>query len=196
MSRLRDAADHAAWREFEDRYRDLLLGFCQRRGLQRADSEDVVQTVFTSLVQTLPTFVYDRQRGRFRDYLYRSTRIAISAWAARPNRAWAALSSSTGALRPDQDSEPGVADAAWEQEWVAHHYRLAMATVRRSFDTVSIQIFDRSVAGAKVVDLAREFDMSEAAVHKVRQRIRDRMEELIAAQIREEDAVDDAPRPG
>ena len=53
-----------------------------------------------------------------------------------------------------------------------------------------MEVFERSIAGAGVAELATEFVMSEQAVHKVRQRIKGRMEELIAAQVRDEDRVD------
>ena len=70
---------------------------------------------------------------------------------------------------------------------MAHHYRLAMQTIRQTFEAKSVEIFDRSVAGETVADLAAAKGMTEQAVHKVRQRIRARMEELIAAQISQED---------
>jgi Cys-tRNA synthase (O-phospho-L-seryl-tRNA:Cys-tRNA synthase) len=96
-----------------------------------------------------------------------------------------------------EDSKNGYGcaedEVAWEEEWVDHHYRLAMATVRESFEPRSVEIFDRSVAGATVAELAGAFSMTEEAVRKVRQRIRDRMEELIAEQVREEDELDTAP---
>src|SRR4051812_31768209 len=77
--------------------------------------------------------------------------------------------------------ESGEAEGAeWEQEWVAHHYRLAMRTVRESFEPRSVEVFERSVAGSGVAELAVEYGMSEQAVHMVRQRIKARMEELIA----------------
>ncbi len=187
LSGLRDPANAAAWREFERRYRELLVRFCRRRGLQQADAEDVVQVVFVSLSRRLPSFIYDRRRGRFRDYLLRCTRNAIVRWSTRPKTA-------DFALDPDGDApleDPsGVEAQIWEQEWVAHHYRLAMENVRTTFDPRSAEIFDRSVAGATVASLAAEFNLSEQAVHKVRQRIRNRLEELIAAQLLEEEAVD------
>jgi RNA polymerase sigma-70 factor (ECF subfamily) len=189
LSRVRNPADHEAWLEFDRRYRALLLGYCRRRGVPHIDAEDLVQKVLTNLTTTLPGFVYDPNRGRFRDYLYRSTKNAIGEWAARPNRHWQPLDTNVAVDRPGAAASD-VDATLWEQEWVAHHYRLALATVRQTFEPRSVEIFDRSVAGAKVADLAREYEMSAPAVHKVRQRIRDRMEELIAQQVREEDDVD------
>lgn len=188
LSRVRDPADQAAWRDFEARYRELLIRFCRARGLQHADAEDLVQVVFTNLSRSLPAFRYDPAKGRFRDYLFRCARNAISEWAARPKIAGGALDPLVERVAADEPSPAEAAD--WEREWVAHHYRLAMETVRRTFEARSVEIFDRSVAGEGVASLAASFGMSEQAVHKVRQRIKARMEDLIAEQIREEESID------
>jgi RNA polymerase sigma factor (sigma-70 family) len=192
LTRLRDPADHAAWAEFEARYRDLLVRYCRRRGLQPADAEDVVQLVLTSLAHALPTFSYDRARGRFRDYLSRCAANAVSKWAERKSALSRPLDTNLAESLATHEPDPREAKV-WEEEWVAHHYRLAMNTVRKSFDGKSVEIFDRSVGGAKPSELARVFEISEQAVHKIRQRIRDRMEELISRQVREEDALDERP---
>lgn len=188
LSRLRDPADAAAWREFDQRYRDLLLRFCVRRGVAWADAEDVVQRVFVDLSKSLPQFTYDRNRGRFRDYLFRCTRNSISQWAARTNGQPALLDTDSAGRVPAAEPDAAESDA-WEQEWIAHHYRQAMRTVEQTFDPRSVEVFNRSIAGATVAELAREFGMSEPAVHQLRRRIRDRMQELVAEQIRQEDDV-------
>lgn len=188
LSRVRDPSDAAAWSEFEARYRPLLVRFCRRQGLQQADAEDVTQIILTNLVRALPKFVYDSGRGRFRDYLFRCARNAITNWAARPTGRDVALDTSIeAATAPDGAAADPESARAWEAEWIAHHYRLAMRTIRETFEARSVEVFDRSVAGETVAALSAAFGMSEQAVHKVRQRIKGRMEELIARQIAEED---------
>ncbi len=192
LSRLRDPSDRAAWTTFESLYRGLLVRFCVRQGLQHADAEDIVQAVLTNLVKSLPRFVYAPDRGRFRDYLYRCTRNALAAWrtrSSRPAGRTMALDSRTGdALAGDAGDRPdAVAERAWEEEWVAHHYRLAMQTVRETFEPTSIEIFNRSIRGETLVSLAAALGMSEEAVKKARQRVKARLEELISRQIAQED---------
>lgn len=189
LSRVRDPADTAAWREFDERYRKLLLRFCWRQGLSRTDADDIVQRVFTNLARTLPDFVYDRNRGRFRDYLYRCLKNAIVQWLNRPERQNRELDSGVEARIVGAVSDGSPCDAAWDEEWVAHHYRTALGEIRRTFDARSIDLFERMMRGAATAELAREFEMTEAAVCKVRQRVRERMKDLIAQQIREEDEV-------
>jgi RNA polymerase sigma factor (sigma-70 family) len=189
LRRVRDTSDAAAWAEFAGRYRDLLVRFCRRQGLQQADSEDVVQQVLASLARTLPAFVYSPQRGRFRDYLYRCTRNAIAQLGKSSRRAGIGEGGDPD-LREDARAE-AEAGRLWEQEWVAHHYRRAMDEVRATFEPRSVEIFDLSLEGLGVAELAARFEMSTQAVHKVRQRIRDRLQELLAAQVSAEEALHD-----
>jgi RNA polymerase sigma factor (sigma-70 family) len=183
LQRLRNPADEEAWRTFEGRYRDLVVRFARSRGKQQADAEDIAQTVLSSLFTSLRQFEYDRSRGRFRDYLFRCIRNAIArdSGRRRPN--------APGDELLNQMEAPDASElAVWEREWEDHHFRLALTTIRRSFEPASVSIFERCLRGDAIRDIAAETSMSEAAVHKVKQRIRDRMKEIIAEQVRDEEA--------
>jgi hypothetical protein len=73
---------------------------------------------------------------------------------------------------------------------------LALAQVRTSFDARSIEIFELSVRGESIEHLASAFSTSTQAVHKVRQRLRTRIRELIEQQVREEEFIDESPAAG
>jgi RNA polymerase sigma factor (sigma-70 family) len=191
LSRVRNAADDSAWREFDAKYRELILRYCRARGLQTTDAEDVRQIAMASLAKSLRSFEYKPARGRFRGYLGQVVRSAISRHFGRPERQARALD--TGVLASVEADDAGQADEIWEQEWVRHHYRLAMQSVRAAFDPKNVQIFDRLLAGDGVEQLASDFQTTTQAVHKVKQRIRDRLKELIAEQIRQEDDDGSAP---
>ncbi len=188
LLRVRDPSDHGAWTEFEAKYRELVLRYCRRRGVQPADCEDVQQITWLHLAKGMRNFEYDPKVGRFRGYLGRVVRNAIARHFSRPNPANAALS--TTMLAVTADSSPDARDVAWEQEWVDHHYRLALQTVRTIVDLRSVEVFDRILAGDSVQAVAEAFAMSPQAVHKVKQRIKARMQKLIAQQVRDEDDPD------
>jgi len=191
LSRVRSPGDHAAWSEFQGRYRELLLRFCRKRGLQHADAEDAVQSVFVSLARTLPQFTYDPQRGRFRDYLYRCLRNTLSEWHQRTIAGPQALDTSMQDALAAPDDNPGGGDAAlWEQEWVAHHFRHALERIRAEFDAHNVEMFERNVSGEPVAQLVSAFGVSEEAFYAARRRIRLRLQDLIAEQVRDEDRVD------
>src|ERR1700712_1106183 len=70
---LKDAGEPAAWSRFVRLYSPMIYEWSQRIGLPDADALDLVQDVFTSLVQKLPEFNYQSDRG-FRSWLWIVTR--------------------------------------------------------------------------------------------------------------------------
>ncbi len=190
IARLRDPADQAAWARFESSYRELVVRFSMRQGLQRSDAEDVAQAVFQSLLGAMRGFELDPTRGRFRDYLFRATRHEIARLRTRAARpagpaAAASLDALGGAADAAHDEETR---ALFESEWMDQHFRVAFAEIRRTFAGESVAIFERLLRGDGVATVAAAFATSEQAVHKVKQRIRNRMQELVAAQIAEEES--------
>lgn len=188
LARLRDHADHAAWREFEERYRDLILRYCRRRGLQQSDAEDVRQMVLLNLAKQLKSFEYRPDRGRFRSYLGQVTRNAIHRYYRRPRPESPGLEESV--VSDLAEPSPGAdeeLDQVWEHEWMLHHYRIALASVRGSADPKSVEVFEHLLAGETTDDVAARFAMSRDAVHKVKQRMRNRLKDLVAQQVRDEE---------
>ncbi len=180
LSRVRDPQDHASWREFDARYRDLILGFCTRRGLQLADAEDVRQQVMADFSRSLRSFQYDRSLGRFRSYLGRAVFYAICA-----QREGAAKRASVSLEQVGEFEAPRELEDAWEEEWVWHHYRLGMAKVRLALDPKSLEVFEELLGGRSVAEVAERFGMGVGAVYKIKQRVRDRLRQEIEVQVAE-----------
>jgi len=184
---VRDGADRDAWSQFEATYREMLLRFCRSRGLQHADAEDAIQLVFTKLVTGLRRFEYDRTRGRFRDYLYRCVRSAIADLSGCPKHV--PLPVENGGARDAVPEDP-QSRQQWEREWIDHHYRMAIESVRRTSDPRSVEVFEATLAGLRTRQIAEHLGMTEDAVYKAQQRVRDRLRARIASQVREEDGLD------
>ncbi|MHC4381004.1 MAG: RNA polymerase sigma factor [Planctomycetota bacterium] len=188
LSRVRDPSDHAAWRQFDHRYRELILRYCRGRGLQQADAEDVRQMVMINLARHLKDFRYRPELGRFRGYLQRTVRNAIHRYFRSPRREIHGLEQGEDLACTDQDSSE--IDSLWESEWRQHHYRLAMVAVRRMTKAEGVEVFEALLSGLSVEDVASRFEMSTSAVQKVKQRVRDRLRTQIALQVTEEDGLD------
>jgi len=187
LLRVRDPADEQAWWEFEARYSELVLRYCLRRGLQQVDSEDIRQQVWINLAKGLRNFEYDPNRGRFRGYLGRVVRNAISRHFSRNASKDLALDSAVLASTP---ANANGHDESWDEEWVNHHYRLAMVKIEAKYEQRSVAVFRRLLTGETAEDVARAFDITPNAVRQVKHRIQKRMQELIAGQVREEDEPD------
>jgi RNA polymerase sigma factor (sigma-70 family) len=184
LQRLRDTTDAEAWREFDRRYGELIVRYCRARGLQQADAEDIRQLVLLSLSKGLSGFAYSPERGRFRAYLATCIRNTIFRWSKRPNSVLQGLPEVEESIVDGGTTET---DILFEQEWVRHHFRLAMGEVRRSFDQRSVDIFDRLLRGGSFYTVAAELSTTPEAVRKVKDRIRDRLREIIAQQLAAEE---------
>ena len=64
-----DTENEAAWNRLFNLYAGFVFSIARRKGLNDADADDMVQMVFTDLARNLPTFKYNREKGRFRSYL-------------------------------------------------------------------------------------------------------------------------------
>ncbi|MEM7200523.1 MAG: sigma-70 family RNA polymerase sigma factor [Planctomycetota bacterium] len=192
LRRVRDQHDDAAWREFDARYRGLILRYCRRMGARPGDAEDVLQLVLMRLMKALPGFRYDASRGRFRTYLGQVVRSSLVDHLRRSSQ------QSMGAAPIDterwrriaDDAAQAEAEAIWQQEWMGEHYRRALETVRQRHRPLTVDIFERVLAGEPVDHVAKRFGTTAAAVHKIKQRIRDQLSATIGEQIEVED------RPG
>ena len=76
LERLRDSFDADAWARFVSIYTPLIYSWGRHVGLQEQDAADLVQDVFATLIQVLPTFAYDPRKS-FRGWL-RS--VTLNQW--------------------------------------------------------------------------------------------------------------------
>ncbi len=185
LSRVRNPADKVAWREFDARYGEMIVRYGRRCGLQHADAEDIRQIVMVRLSKALLTFNYSPLRGKFRSFVGRIVRNEVIRLLSRPNITSRRVVSDGGESREPVNEQEF--DRQWEREWADHHLRLAVRRLRRTYEPRSIDVFEKLLAGQTVERVAADFNMTTQAVHKVKQRIRNRLKEIIAGQIREED---------
>lgn len=184
LARLADGADAAAWREFHERYGELIRNFARRRNLQAADCDDVVQETLVSLTRAMPGFEYDPARGRFRAYLKTIVLRTIfkKSFQNHTPRPLEHIEEATRAAVNDE-----AVDALWEDEWRQHHLRQAMRVIESEFNANDRAAFQRyAVEGRDVADVAAELRMSPDQVYQAKSRILRRVGRLIEQQVLDE----------
>jgi len=186
IERLRDPRDSEAWKEFDERYRDLIRRYCARTGLQTADTEDVGQIVLMSLMRVFQAGGYDPAKGRFRHYLARIVTNAIYQQRARPGGTPLSLEDCVQEVLADLDDGP--VDRAFEEEWSQHHLRRAMRSVRATCKPESLAVFERLLQGESVAQVARALQMTEQAVHKTKQRVGEMLRLGVERQLLDEES--------
>jgi RNA polymerase sigma-70 factor (ECF subfamily) len=181
LRRVRDSADAASWREFQELYEPLLLNYVRSRGLAENDARDVVQDVFVLLLPALQKFELDPARGRFRTWLWKVTCNALADWARKQRRQTKA---------EDAFRERSVGDEP-EPQWAsAHHQRVldfVLQRVRAQTQPRTWSCFEQHVLlGRSSGEVADELSMQATAVRvnasrvlaAVRQQCGEYLEEL------------------
>ncbi len=167
LERLRQPEQPAAWERFVELYAPLLYDWARRRGLQESDAADLIQEVFTLLLQKLPEFSYDRH-GSFRAWL---RTVTLNKWRElQRRRAPTPLDAQGPVLSALTDPEP--ADPFWEVEYQRHLVGRVLELIRTEFQPVTWQAFWACVvAGRPAADVAREHGISLNAVYLAKSRV-------------------------
>ena len=177
LAQIKDLRDSKSWRRFVELYGPLLYRYARLRGLSREDADEVKQNCLAQLVEVMPRFEYEPQRGKFKTWLYcvANNKIRDLFKRRRPSN----LSSDNDAAQQEQ----ATSDDLWEEQWELKHLRycvpqvLAKAhpTTRRAFELYVISDWpaDRVAATLKI-----SVDQVYAAKSRILHRLRQRMLEL------------------
>ena len=92
LDRVRVSTDKEAWSRFVDLYTPMIYRWALRIGLPKSEASDLVQEIFVTLSQKLPSFRYDETKNfrswlktvtsnRTKDFLRRRARQAVEGGA-------------------------------------------------------------------------------------------------------------------
>jgi RNA polymerase sigma-70 factor (ECF subfamily) len=173
LIRVRDARDHEAWCEFVEIYLPVVYRFVRRLGLQDADAADTAQEVLRTVSARMPTFDYDRQAGKFRNWLLSVARSRTADLIERRRKEGNGTGDSrVENLLDEQSARLAATDDQWEQEYRHGLFDWAAEKTRRKFTAQTWQAFWlTSIEGRKTPDVARTLDMSAGAIYIARSRV-------------------------
>ena len=138
LVRLRDARNQEAWKAFVTVYGPLIYGHARRRGLAHEDAEDVAQKVFARISAAIGSFEYDRQRGRFRDWLGSIVRHeVVRHWKKEGRQAHAAGDDALAHVAGDS------IDPDWSAEYHSHVLATALARCQPHFEAETWRAFQQ-----------------------------------------------------
>jgi RNA polymerase sigma-70 factor (ECF subfamily) len=180
LVRLKDRADQAAWYEFAEVYRPVIVRLAGRKGMQAADAEDLAQQVLAAVAKAIDRWQEDPRRARFRTWLHRvANNLILNALArGKPDRG----SGDTGLLQwlAQQPAYDGPNSDLLRLEWRREAFRWAATQIRDEFQPDNWEAFWRTaIEGEAVDDVAERLGKSRASVHSARSRIMRRLKEKV-----------------
>ncbi|WP_422927717.1 RNA polymerase sigma factor [Singulisphaera sp. PoT] len=168
-----------AWRRLVDLYTPLLRQWCSRWGVQGADADDVIQDVFQGVFVSLQNFGRDHESASFRAWLHGVARYKMLSLLRRRNARGPGGTDfyEKTLLLPD----PAMDDHDHEEgRLIGATYREALGLVRAEFEDRTWQAFWRAtVEGQPCAVIAKEMDVTPAAVRQAKSRVLRRLKEVL-----------------
>ena len=184
--------NEAAWQRLFDLYAGFVFSIARSKGLKEEDADDIVQIVFTDLARNLPTFQYDRAKGKFRSYLAGLVhwRVTDRLKAGKRDMELKAnfLEEAQAFTTPDDDSFA-------EREWQAAALEEALRRIKPEVRPEHYAAFVASaVEGQDTEAVMRLYGLSRDNLYQIRKRLTEKLRETTAVVLAEMNAPD-APDP-
>ncbi|MBE6382134.1 MAG: sigma-70 family RNA polymerase sigma factor [Lentisphaerae bacterium] len=178
--------NEAAWQRLFDLYAGFVFSIARSKGLNDSDADDIVQTVFADLARNLPTFEYDRAKGRFRSYLSGLVHWRVND-RLRSGKRDAELKSAfweeakSAASAEDEDFE--------EREWQQAAMEEALRRIKPDVRPEHFAAFVASaIEGQDTETVARLHGLTSDNLYQIRKRLTARLREAVAQVLAEMDA--------
>jgi RNA polymerase sigma-70 factor (ECF subfamily) len=185
LKAVADTGNEAAWRRLFDLYAGFVFSIARSKGLNDADADDIVQAVFADLARNLPSFKYDREKGRFRAYLSALTRWRINdrlRSGKRDVELKASFMEDAKALMSadDEDFE--------EREWQSAALEEALRRIKPDVQSAHYAAFVASaVEGQDTETVARLHGISIDNLYQIRKRLTAKLREAVKQVLEEMD---------
>ncbi|MCA9250647.1 MAG: sigma-70 family RNA polymerase sigma factor [Phycisphaerales bacterium] len=171
-----DEPPQSAWRDFFECYAPAVMRVARLRGLNVEDADDVVQTVMLDVAKHIGTFRYDRDRGRFRQWIRRITESKICDFLRRQRTARKYVSPV-----PVDDFCPATPDAVWDEQWRLQDMRWCLNQMALDVSPRRMQAFQMYVLdGVSAADTATSMGMTAGHVYVIRSQMLGELRERMA----------------
>ena len=189
---IADTGNEAAWSRLFDLYAGFVYSIARRKGLNDADADDMVQVVFADLARNLPSFDYDRAKGRFRSYLAGLVNWRVMDRLSASRRDAELKSNFWDEMRAAARDDDGFAEREWKAAALEEALRRIKPDVRPEHYAAFVASTIEGQDSGIVMNL---YGMSRDNLYQIRNRLTAKLREKVAEVIAEMDEprAPDAP---
>lgn len=183
--------NEAAWQRLFDLYAGFVFSIARAKGLNDADADDIVQVVFTDLARNLPTFQYDRAKGKFRSYL-----SGLVNWRVMDKlKAGKRDADLKASFWEEAKATAAAGDAVFEEnEWQAAALEEALRRIKPDVNPEHYAAFvANAIEGQDTEAVTRLYGISSDNLYQIRKRLTTKLRETVASVLAEMDTPTDSP---
>ncbi len=178
LERVRNQYDDKSWEEFASTYEPYIYAIIRRMGMSPADSKDIHQNVLLQIWKKLPE--YQKKPGtRFRGWVSTITANAVRYFM----RSKINKSKKIDLFEQEMasvNSNLSDIDKVAEEEWEIFISETAMENVAKNFSGNGITVFQRTLEGKTVQEIALELNIEESSVYQLRARVKKSLTKEVA----------------
>ena len=177
LERLRTGKDQTAWLAFESTYRAFIFSLILRMGIPNADAEDISQTVLTKVWQKIEDFEYNRNRGKFHNWLAAMTRNTVKDFFRTKKNFITgrdAVEYQETYDSIEQQVLPDIEKLARE-EWILHITNLAWENIKNDLHENKRSVFKYVSQENTNADIAQKLGISETSVRVYKAEVFEKM---------------------
>lgn len=172
IGKLKDEKEDM-WSLFYDNYASMIINFARKRGCSKELSEDVLQETAMALFRYMPDFEYDREKGKFRSFLFKITESKIID-AFRRSGKLALLKNSEIFDGRAVNSEEEFASSThlWDQAWEEELLSKAVGIVRQKVQSKTFNCFEKVfLKGLTAKEVADEYRIDTNLVYQHKHKV-------------------------
>ncbi len=161
-------------------YAPVVYGFLRKRGVQDADAADLMQEVMMDVARAVDGFDYDPVRGSFRNWLLTIVQNRLSNFLRRGEVFRGQGGSEATQLISNLPESANGNAGDWETSYERQLLGVAARQIRDDFQEATWTAFWKTaVEGRKPKEVAKQLDLSIAAVYMAKRRVTRRLKEQI-----------------
>lgn len=180
LNKLCQDPSSVLWEEFYQIYRQIILRYAQKQGLDAAACEDVLQETMLAFYKYLKrdSFVYNPERGRFRNFLFTIVyrKVLDARRRARVRQETPLGEQAEARLADDETAEPGQQQ---EEEWRKTLFEDAWERLCADpqTDPATINVFKAyAMDGVPAAEVAARFGIKVNTVYQIKNRLVKRLQ--------------------
>ena len=182
--------NEAAWQRLFDLYAGFVFSIARSKGLNDSDADDIVQTVFADLARNLPTFKYDRAKGRFRSYLTGLVNWRVMDRLKASKRDAELKANFWEEAKAAATDDDGFSEREWQQAAMEEALRRIKPEVRPEHYAAFVA---SAVEGQDTDVVTKLYGISRDNLYQIRKRLTAKLQEK-ATEVRAEMDAPDARR--
>ena len=184
LKAVADTENEAAWQRLFDLYAGFIFSMARHKGLKPEDADDIVQVVFADLARNLPTFKYDREKGRFRSYL-----TGLVNWRVMDRLKASKRDAELKANFWEEAKAAGGDDDFSEREWQAAALEEALRRIKPEVRPEHYAAFVASAVEGQDTDVVTKlYGISRDNLYQIRKRLTAKLQEKATEVLAEMDA--------